>query len=72
MADLEQRREKGMSLMFIGLAILVADLLVIFYLPAGVRLGSQATFMWIISVLAIAGLAFVVGGWFLRRNTGEE
>ncbi len=72
MADLEQRREKGMSLMFIGLAILVADLLVIFYLPGGVRLGSQATFTWIIGVLAAAGLALVIGGWFLRRNTGEE
>jgi high-affinity Fe2+/Pb2+ permease len=71
MPDLEEKREKGMSLMFAGLAVLVAALLVIFFLPGGVRVGSQKTFLAIIGVLGALGLILVVSGWFMRRRTDE-
>jgi hypothetical protein len=70
--DREQsKRETGTSLMFIGLALWVADALVVFFLPASVRLGSQRTFVAVILGLAAVGLAFMAGG-FLMRGKPEE
>ena len=51
----ESRRETGTSLMFIGLAIWVADALVAFFFPAAVKIGRQGTFLSVILVLAICG-----------------
>src|ERR1041385_8205147 len=41
MADTAEMRECGGTLMFIGLAVWVADLLVVFFLPAGIRAGMH-------------------------------
>ena len=71
MPHLEEKREKGMSLMFAGLAVLVAALLVIFFLPGGIRVGSQKMFLAIIGLLGALGLILVVSGWFMRRRTDE-
>ena len=38
----EERQETGASLMVIGLGVWLADLLVIFFLPAGMKLGRYA------------------------------
>ena len=62
----ESRRETGVSLMFIGLAIWVADALVAFFLPSAVKLGRQGMFLTIIFVLAAMGLAFMVTGYGMR------
>jgi len=70
--DREQsRRETGTSLMFIGLALWVADALVVFFLPASLRLGSQRTLVAVILGLAAVGLAFMASG-FLMRGGPEE
>jgi phosphatidylserine synthase len=71
-ASAEQRRETGTSLMFIGLAICVAGLLVLFFLPAAVRFGQQATFDRIIAVLGVIGVLLIVRGWWMRRGSTAE
>jgi hypothetical protein len=62
----QSRKETGTSLMFIGLAIWVADALVAFFLPAAARLGSQGTFLTVILVLAAMGLAWMGTGYVMR------
>jgi uncharacterized membrane protein len=69
MADIEEKRELGSSLMFIGLALWVADLLVVFYLPAAMKLGRHGMFIAIIAVLAVMGLILMMTGYGLRRKT---
>jgi len=69
MADTEQRRETGGSLMFAGLAIWVAGLLVLFYLPAAVRIGYQGRFAAILAGLGILGAVLMVRGWCMRRES---
>jgi hypothetical protein len=68
MVDAEQRRETGGSLMFIGLAVWVAGLLVVFFLPAAVRIGYQGGFTKILVVLGLLGAALMAGGWWMRRE----
>jgi energy-converting hydrogenase Eha subunit G len=68
MADIEAKSELGGSLMFIGLALWVADLLVFFYLPAALKLGRHLTFVGIIAVLAVMGLVLMITGYGLRRK----
>jgi len=71
MADVEEKREKGSSLMFAGLAVWVAGLLVLFYLPAGFRYGHQQTFAVILAVLGALGAVMMGRGWAMRRGSGE-
>lgn len=68
MAD---KQETGTALMFIGLAILVADLLVVFFLPSGYKVGRQSTFLAIIIVLALLGLIFLLTG-YRKRGRAED
>jgi hypothetical protein len=70
--DREQsKREMGTSVMFIGLALWVADALVVFFLPAGVKLGSQRVFVPVILTLAAAGLILMSGGYLVRGKPEE-
>jgi phosphatidylserine synthase len=68
MADSEEKQEKGTALMFAGLAIWVAGLLVLFYLPAGFRLGNQGTFEAILVALGVLGAVLMGTGWRMRRG----
>lgn len=68
MADEEQKQEKGASLMFAGLAVWVAGLLVLFYLPAGFRLGHQGMFEAILVALGVLGAVLMGTGWKMRRE----
>jgi uncharacterized membrane protein len=70
MLGLTEKSEAGSSLMFIGLAVLVATLLVVFFLPAAIRAGNHAIFVFIISVLAVTGVGFMLRG--LRLRDREE
>jgi hypothetical protein len=72
MVDAEEKRESGISLMFIGLAVWVVDLLVVFFLPSGIRLGRHTTFISIIVALFLLGLALMIGGYLKRRRAGPE
>ncbi len=71
MVDAEERQEKGGSLMFIGLAVWVGALLVLFFMPAGMRLGHQATFAAILVMLGVLGAVLMGSGWMMRRGSGE-
>ena len=71
MVDAEERQEKGGSLMFIGLAVWVGGLLVLFFMPAGARLGHQATFAAVLAALGVLGAVLIGSGWMMRRGSGE-
>jgi len=71
MANAVVRRETGTSLMFIGLAVWVVDLLVLFFMPAAVKLGRQGTFTSILTVLFALGLCLIVFGYSTRGNPEE-
>ena len=68
MADLEEKQEKGGSLMFAGLAVWVAALLVLFYMPAGMRLGHQLRFEGILVGLGALGAVLMGTGWKMRKS----
>lgn len=70
MAATSDERESNSSLTFIGLALWVAALLVVFFLPAAVKAGRHGVFISIISVLAAGGLFLIVRGFRLRD--GDE
>jgi NADH:ubiquinone oxidoreductase subunit 3 (subunit A) len=67
----ESRRETGTSLMFIGLAIWVADALVAFLFPAAAKIGRQGMFLSVILVLALVGVALMATGYMLRGKPEE-
>jgi hypothetical protein len=68
MVDAEERRETGGSLMFAGLAVWVAGLLVLFFLPAAVRIGYQGSFATILAALGVLGAVLMARGWWMRRE----
>jgi hypothetical protein len=57
--------------MFIGLAVWVADLLVVFFLPSGMKMGRETMFISIIATLAVLGLILMIVG-YLKRGKAEE
>ncbi len=70
--DREQaKKETGTSLMFIGLAIWVADALVLFFLPASVKLGTRLPWMSAITVLGVMGLSLLVAGYVMRGKVED-
>jgi len=72
MAEVLEKRETSSSLLFIGLAVWVADLLVVFFLPSAFRVGRQELFISVIAALALLGLVLMITGFTMRRNTTEE
>ena len=68
MVDAEEKRERGSSLMFAGLAVWVAALLVLFYMPAAIRVGHQGRFEAILILLGAAGAVLMGRGWMMRRE----
>ena len=71
MVNAEEKRETGGSLMFAGLAVWVAGLLVLFFLPAAVRIGSQERFAALLAGLGVLGAVLMARGWWMRRGSGE-
>jgi len=73
MSSAEDRQETGGSLMFAGLALWVAGLLVLFFLPAAMKIGHEGRFATIlIMVLAVMGAVLMGGGWWMRRAGSER
>ena len=60
------RRETGASLMFIGLAVWVAGLLVLFFLPAGMKMGRENMFFAVIAALGFLGALLMILGYMMR------
>lgn len=67
MSELADKTETGSTLMIIGLALWVTALLVVFFLPAAVKVGHHGTFAWLLSILLVlAGVALMARGLRLR------
>ena len=60
------KRETGASLMFIGLAVWVAGLLVVFFLPSGMKMGRETMFFAVIAGLAMLGALLMILGYMMR------
>ena len=69
--EASDNRESGAALMFIGLSVWVAALLVLFFLPSGYKVGHESALLAIMIGLGIAGL-FLVGIGYRRRATVED
>jgi phosphatidylserine synthase len=54
--------------MFVGLALWVAGLLVLFYMPAANRWGHQGMFEGIVIVLGALGAVLMGRGWKMRKG----
>lgn len=67
----DSKKETGASLMFIGLALWVADALVAFFFPSAVRIGRQGSFLAIMLTLAVVGLALMLSGYVMRGQPEE-
>jgi Na+-driven multidrug efflux pump len=61
------KREQGVAISFLGLALIVAALLVVFFTPAAFRIGRQGAFIALIVALAVVGLGLVFIGRSRRR-----
>jgi len=72
MADPESKRESGAGLMFIGIALWVADLLVVFYFRAANTPRQQAGFQMLIAILFLLGVWLMLRGNRLRRESDKE
>jgi len=66
--DVERVREKGLSLVVIGGMICFFDFLILFFLPAGLKLGHKSTFVALMAALAVVGLALIVSGCVIRAR----
>ena len=68
----EERSETGLSLELIGGIILFFDFLVLFFLPAGLKLGQQSGFAAILGLVAVAAFAVIVWGHIIRLRANRE
>ena len=64
------KRENASAVVVIGLALLVVDLLVIFFAPVSFKVGRGSVFMALIVVLAVIGLGLVIIGRMQRNRAG--
>jgi hypothetical protein len=67
MSSSEEKRETGSALMILGWIFVLFAFLVMFFFPAGVKLG-QTRFQMIAGVLVIVGLAMSLLGTRIRRQ----
>lgn len=68
----EERNETGVSLELIGGIILFFDFLVLFFFPAGLKLGQQFTFAGILAIVAVAAFALVIWGHIVRARADRD
>ena len=67
-ADAEEVREKGLSLEVIGGMLWFFDFLILFFLPAGLKLGHKAAFLTLMIALGLLGLVLFVSGVVIRAR----
>jgi uncharacterized membrane protein YqjE len=65
-----EKREQGVAVVFVGLAVLVADLLVIFFAPASFRIQQRPAFTALMLGLAVLGAILVSIGRRIYRRSG--
>ena len=64
----EEKNETGLSLEVIGGMIWFFDFLILFFLPAGLKLGHQAGFAAVMGGLGLLGLVLVASGIWVRMK----
>ena len=62
------RGERGRTLEAIGGTILGFDVLVLFYLPAGIKLGQALEFVGLVFVLGVLSVVLLVKGHAASRS----
>ena len=67
----EQKRETFRAMAIAGWLIFLFDALLLFFLPAGLRLG-QNFFLPIVILIAVVGLAVAITGHVLKRLADNE
>ena len=71
-ASAEEKKEAGLSLELIGGMVLFFDFLVLFFLPAGLKLGQRVGFSAVLGIVACIAFGLVVWGHVVRRQAGGE
>ncbi len=66
--DAEEVREKGLSLEVIGGVVWFFDFLILFFLPAGLKLGHKTGFAAGMVALFVVGLTLIVSGYLIRAK----
>jgi hypothetical protein len=69
--DEEEVREKGLSLEVIGGMLWFFDFLILFFLPAGIKLGHRAAFLTVMAALFVIGAALYVSGFVVSARAGH-
>lgn len=64
--SVEEKKETGLSLELIGGIVLFSDFLILFFLPAGLKLGQHFGFAIVLGAVAVAAFALVLCGHMLR------
>lgn len=72
MIDVQDEREKASALIVAGWVACLFNALVLFFLPAAVRLGHHGRFLAVMSVLVVIGLVLIISGYVIRRNCARE
>lgn len=67
-ASFEEKRETGLSLEVIGGVFLFFDFLLLFFLPAGMKLGNQLGFGAAMGALGGVGIGLIAAGVLMRRR----
>ena len=71
-AGAEEKKETGLSLELIGAMVLFFDFLVLFFLPAGLKLGQRVGFSAVLIVIAFVAFGLVVWGHVIKVRASRE
>ncbi len=67
--EAERAREQGLSLEVIGGMVWFFDFLILFFLPAGIKLGHRTAFLTVMAALFVIGAALFVTGVTVRKRS---
>lgn len=67
--NVEEAREEGLGLEVIGGMVWFFDFLILFFLPAGIKLGHRTAFLIVMAALFVLGAALYVSGWVMRARS---
>lgn len=65
--DDSARRERGSALRIAGWLVLLANVIVLFYMPAAEKLGKQQPYQIAIGVLIVVGVVLLFTGARMRK-----
>jgi hypothetical protein len=65
--DKQAQRERGAALRVAGWLVLLANLIVLFYMPAAQKLGRERPYEIAIAALIVVGVSLILAGSRMRR-----